>query len=76
MLRISIEVDAKWEKDGDDEIFIRYLCWSINDGDIEVRAPEFEVVGEDVTRARLERELPSVFPSVEIVVDHDIVLDE
>lgn len=75
-LRISIEVDAKWEKDGEDEILIRYLCWSINDGDIEVRGPEFEIVGDDVTRERLERELPLVFPTVGILVDHDIELDD
>lgn len=76
LLRVSIEADAKWEQDGDDEILIRYLCWSINDNDVEVRAPEFEIVGDDVTRQRLERELPAVFPNVQIVVDHDIELDE
>ena len=38
----------------------------------EVAPPEFEVLSREVTAQRLSRELPPLFPDLEIVVDNDI----
>lgn len=71
---MSVARDMKWERslsEGDD-ILVRWLCWSINDGDTEISPPKFEVVGKEITRERLARELPAIFPDVEVIVDEDI----
>jgi hypothetical protein len=73
-LHVSVARDLKWEKspsDGDN-VLVRWLCWSINDGDTEISPPEFDVVGKDVTQERLARELPAIFSDVEVIVDDDI----
>lgn len=73
VLRVSVAEEPKWEKSANgDEVLVRWLCWSINDGEKEMVPPEFEVVGKDVTADRLTRELPSAFKGIEIVVDNDI----
>src|SRR5262245_58882024 len=72
-LIVSVADDPKWEKSAaGDEVLVRWLCWSIEDGDREVAAPEFEVVGTDVTRVRLADELPRAFRDVEVIVDNEI----
>ena len=72
-LRVSVADEANWEKSKrGDEILVRWLCWSIEDGDREVAAPVFEVVGANVTRELLALELPQVFRDVEVIVDDDI----
>jgi hypothetical protein len=73
LLRVSVADDPRWEKNAaGNEIFVRWICWSIDDGDEEVIPPEFEVVHESVTRERLARELPTIFPDLEVLVDNDI----
>lgn len=72
-LRVSVANEAKWEKSKrGDEVLVRWLCWSIELGDRELVAPVFEVVSSGVTRERLSKELPNVFPELEVVVDEDI----
>ena len=74
-LRVSVADEAKWEKSNrGDEVLVRWVCWSIEDGDREVTAPVFEVVGPNVTTELLRLELPKVFSGVEVevVVDNDI----
>lgn len=73
ILHVSVVENPKWEKSPNgDEILVRWLCWSVNDGEREVVPPEFEVVGRDVTWQRLERELSRVFEGVKVIVDNDI----
>jgi hypothetical protein len=73
-LHVSVARDLRWEKSpsNGDEVLVRWLCWSINDGDTEISPPEFEVVAKDVTPERLARELPAIFTDVEVIVDDDI----
>jgi hypothetical protein len=73
-LHVSVAPDSRWEKSPSDgqDVLVRWLCWSINDGDTEISPPEFEVVGKDVTQERLARELPAIFSDVEVIVDDDI----
>ncbi len=72
-LRISVAKEPKWEKSKNgDEVLVRWLCWSINKGEIEVVPPEFEVVGKDVTSQTLKKELPRIFNNIKIIVDNDI----
>ena len=72
-LYVSVARDMKWEESGaGGSVHVRWLCWSIEDGDREVVAPEFEIVGETVTRERLMAELPVFFPDIEVRVDHEI----
>jgi hypothetical protein len=70
-LHVSVARELKWERStsGGDDVLVRWLCWSINDGDREISSPEFDVVGKDVTRERLARELPVIFSDVEVIVD-------
>lgn len=73
ILRVSVAEEPKWEKSPNgDEVLVRWLCWSINDGAREVVPPEFEIVGRDVTPQRLAEELPSVFRNIEVIVDSDV----
>lgn len=73
ILRVSVAEEPKWEKSPHgDEVLVRWLCWSINDGEREIVPPEFEVVGKDVTSQRLADDLPSIFKDIEIIVDSDI----
>ncbi len=51
---------------------MRWLCWSVNDDDREVVAPEFEAAHQDVTEERLRQELPLLFPDIRVVVDSNI----
>lgn len=74
-LRVSVAREPKWEKRSpgtDEAVFVRWLCWSIEEGGREVVPPEFEVLHPSVTDERLRRELPGFFPSLEVVVDNDI----
>jgi hypothetical protein len=73
-LHVSVARDASWEKStsSSDEVRVRWLCWSIEDGDKEIVPPEFEVLHQDVTEERLRNELPGLFPMLEVVVDDDI----
>ncbi|MFT3755983.1 MAG: hypothetical protein QM769_08550 [Pseudoxanthomonas sp.] len=71
-LRISVADEAIWEPSDDGSVLVRWMCWSIEDGDQEVVEPEFEVLSDKITHERLARELPSFFPGIEVVVDNDI----
>lgn len=72
-LHVSVAREPVWEKSPlGDEVLVRWLCWSLDDENGEVVAPTFEVLSKDVTEQQLARELPSFFPGVEVVVDHDI----
>lgn len=73
VLWVSVSPTPKWEPSPHgDEVLLRWLCWSVNDGRREVVAPEFEAVSQYVTEERLREELPSIFPDVQVVVDRDI----
>lgn len=73
ILRVSVTDEPKWEKSSNgDEVLVRWLCWSINDGERELVPPEFEVVGKEVTAERLANEIPNSFKDIEIIVDNDI----
>ncbi|RME50702.1 MAG: hypothetical protein D6790_20885 [Caldilineae bacterium] len=74
LLRVSIARDAKWETSpsSSEQVLVRWLCWSLQDGDDELVPPEFEVLHPDVTEERLREALPDIFPSVKVVVDDDI----
>lgn len=77
LVRLSVADEPRWEKsDGGDEVLVRWACWSIEDDGAEVSEPEFEVLSKDVTRSRLEDELPRNFSDVRIVVDNDIDMSE
>jgi hypothetical protein len=73
-LRVSVAREPKWEKSPStsDEVHVRWLCWSIEDGDDEVLPPEFEVLSPEVTEEQLRHELPKFFPAVKVTVDDDI----
>ncbi len=73
-LRVSVAREPKWEKSSSTsrEVLVRWLCWSVEDGDHEVIPPEFEVLHPDVTEEQLRRELPLQFPAIEVTVDDDI----
>lgn len=73
-LRVSVAPEPRWEKSSASsrEVFVRWLCWSVEDGDHEVLAPAFEVLHPDVTAERLRRELPRHLPGVAVTVDDDI----
>jgi hypothetical protein len=72
-LVISVADEPKWERSASgDEVLVRWLCWSIENDGQEVVAPEFEVVGTDVTRERLAIELPDLFRDVQVTVDNEI----
>jgi hypothetical protein len=72
ILRVSVSPRPKWEPSPNgDQVLVRWICWSVNDGDREVVAPEFDVVRQEVTQERLAAELPGFFPSVEVVVDSE-----
>jgi len=73
MLRGSVARDTSWEKSpSGDEVLVRWLCWSVHDGDVEIIPPEFEVVGKQITSEKLRKELPDSFPDLNISVDNDI----
>ena len=66
VLRVSVAKDTNWEKSpSGDEVLVRWLCWSIHDGEDEITPPEFEVVSTQVTSDTLAKEL-------EISVDNEI----
>ena len=73
-LRVSVARDPKWEKSpsSSDDVLVRWLCWSIEDGDDEIVPPEFEALHPEVTEERLRRELPGLFPALDVIVDDDI----
>lgn len=72
-IHISVADEAKWEKSkSGDEVLVRWACWNLEDGSNEVTPPEFEVLSKGVTRERLARELPALFPGLDIEVDNDI----
>ncbi|MEZ4302516.1 MAG: hypothetical protein R3B70_46740 [Polyangiaceae bacterium] len=73
-IRVSVAREAKWEKStsNGDEVLVRWLCWSVEDGEKEIVPPQFAVVSVNVTEERLRHELPARFPSVDIIVDDDI----
>lgn len=73
LLRVSVAAKARWEKtDSEDEVLVRWACWTVERHGKEITAPEFEVLSDQVTREQLARELPSFFPGVEVIVDEDI----
>jgi hypothetical protein len=72
ILRVSVSPRPKWEPSPNGEqVLVRWICWSVNDGDREVVAPEFDVVRQEVTKERLAAELPAVFPGIEVIVDNE-----
>jgi len=73
-LRVSVAREPRWEKSPlmSEEVFVRWICWSIEDGDKEIVPPEFEVLSPEVTEQQLRDELPRFFPSVEVRVDDQI----
>jgi len=72
-LRISVANDSIWEstKDGS-RYLVRWMCWSIEVDGKERLAPEFAILGDHETRDKLAKELPLLFPDIDVVVDHDI----
>lgn len=75
-LHVSVAREPKWEKSvsSSREVLVRWLCWSVEDGDREVLPPEFEVLHPDVTEEQLRDELPTHFPGIEITVDDEIAV--
>ncbi len=73
-LHVSVSKDVKWEKSlpNNDEVLVRWLCWSIEDGNKEILPPEFEVLSPDVTKELLSKEIPICFPNIDVIVDDDI----
>ncbi len=72
-LRVSVADEPKWEKSGSgDEVLVRWACWNLEKEGNEVTPPEFEVLSKDVTRERLAKELPALFPELEVEVDNAI----
>ena len=74
IVHVSVANHLTWERSPGqgDEVLVRWLCWSIDDGDREIAPPEFEVAGKEVTRQRLASELPRFLPGVTVTVDDDI----
>ncbi len=73
-LHVSVAREPRWEKSPStsDEVLVRWLCWSLEDGDVEIQRPEFEILSPKVTEEQLRDELPRLFPSIQVTVDDDI----
>jgi len=72
-LRVSVAKQPKWEQSHKgDEVLVRWICWSIETGDIELTPPEFEVVSKNITEEILAHDLPVIFDHIEVLVDSDI----
>lgn len=72
-LHVSVSGEPVWEKSSNgEEVYVRWLCWSIENGDSELVPPQFEVVSPEITLECLKYDLPHVFSEVSVVVDNDI----
>jgi hypothetical protein len=73
ILHVSVSDEMKWEETKSGyKVLVRWACWNLELDDQNVTEPEFEVLGESITRERLTAELPNLFPTVTVVVDGDI----
>jgi hypothetical protein len=72
LIHVSVAKNTSIERFQNDLIRVRWLCWSILCDQGEIRPPEYEVLSEDISRERLEQELPIFFPGVSMIVDDDI----
>lgn len=73
VLRVSVADEPVWEKSKKgDFVHVRWMCWSVEDGGMEVVEPNFEVLSHLVTRSQLAQELPAFFDSLKVIVDNDI----
>jgi len=72
-LRVSVAKNTNWEESpSGDQVLVRWLCWSVLDGDVEIIPAEFEVVSKQTTSEVLAKELPDIFPDLKISVDNVI----
>ena len=72
-VHISIAKDSRWEQSSNEgDVFVRWLCWSLEDQGTEVAPPVFEVVGDECTIDVLTKELPAFFHGIDLKFDHDI----
>ena len=74
-IRVSVARNPVWEKSktGDDDVLVRWLCWSIEDQEeVEVVRPNFAVLSDKITEAHLRNELPAFFPDSIVIVDDNI----
>ena len=72
-LHVSVADEANWERSSSgDEVLVRWACWNLEAGGNEVTPPEFEALGTGTTREKLARELPALFPTLDVIVDNAI----
>ena len=73
-VRVSVAAKPVWERSpgNDDQVLVRWACWSIERGEHEVFPAQFEPLSQHVTEGQLRLELPDLLPGVEVVVDDDI----
>ncbi len=75
ILHVSVADEPKWEKSpSGDDLLIRWGCWNLEENGHELTEPVFIVLCAATTREQLAKDLPQVFPELEVHVDNDIVV--
>lgn len=76
-MRFSVADEPRWEpSENGEQVLVRWACWTIESDGQEVTAPEYEPLSKEVTRTRLEIDLPTAFPDIDVVVENDVEVSD